>query len=166
MALSPAVERYLMRSNIPFEVLEHPLSNNSMQSAHSAHVSPSQLAKAVILRDRYHYLMCVLPSSHSLVLNWLNRELDARYELAAENELQNLFPDCEQGAVPALGTPYGIDVVWDRSLKHVNDIYLEGGDHRHLVHISKDDFEALMDDCDLSTISCATDALEIYRHIH
>ncbi|WP_370980620.1 aminoacyl-tRNA deacylase [Agaribacterium sp. ZY112] len=166
MALSPAVERYLMRSNIPFEVLNHPFSYNSLQSARNARISPSQLAKAVILKDRSHYLMCVVPSSNSLILNWLNRELEAHYELASERELHKLFPDCETGAIPALGTPYGIDVIWDRALRHTQDVYLEGGDHRHLVHVTKDDFQTLMDDADLSTVSCASEALEIYRHIH
>ena len=52
----------------------------------------------------------------------------------------NLFPDCEVGAVPILGTPYRIACVIDKRLDGADDIYFEGGDHRTLVHVSGEEF--------------------------
>ena len=51
-----------------------------------------------------------------------------------------LFPDCENGAVPAVGAAYGLSSIIDDSLDDVDDIYFEGGDHKTLVHISGSQF--------------------------
>lgn len=166
MSLSPAVETYLNRSNIGFDVLEHPKSITSMQTAHSAHVTPTQLAKAVIIKDQDRYMMCVLPASHILVMNWINRDYSGHFKLATENELSPLFPDCETGAIPAVGQAYGIKVVWDNALRHASEIYFEGGDHRHLIHLGHDEFILLMRNSDNATISCTPDSLEFYQHMH
>jgi hypothetical protein len=44
-----------------------------------------------------------------------------------------------------LTAAYGLDVVVDDSLSRQQDLYLEGGDHAHLVHISGTDFRKLME---------------------
>jgi Ala-tRNA(Pro) deacylase len=66
--------------------------------------------------------------------------------LATESEASRLFPDCEEGAMPALGMAYGLPAVVDDDLHGCDDIYFEGGDHRSLVHISGDQFDRLMGD--------------------
>ena len=165
MSLSPAVETYLSQHKIPFDVLEHPHTNDSIQTAHSAHVTPSRLAKAVVVRDHERYIMCVLPASHVLVMNWVDRDCRGRYKLVTENELGKLFPDCETGAVPALGEAYGLKVVWDDALCDAEEIYFEGGDHRHLIHIGEE-FHALMEKSDHATISCTPETVECYQHVH
>ncbi|WP_179957482.1 aminoacyl-tRNA deacylase [Exilibacterium tricleocarpae] len=166
MSLSPAVESYLSQSDIPFDVLEHPRSTTSMQTAHAAHVTPAQLAKAVVVRDQDRYMMCVLPASHILVMNWVDTDYKGHYRLATEDELAKLFPDCEAGAVPPLGQAYGLHVVWDNTLRHADEVYFEGGDHRHLIHIGHDEFMRLMEDADHATISCTPDTVEYYQHMH
>src|SRR5262249_31646563 len=55
-----------------------------------------------------------------------------------------LFPDCAIGAVPAIGECYDVDVVVDESIQEQPDVYLEGGDHTSLVHISQAQFARLM----------------------
>jgi Ala-tRNA(Pro) deacylase len=46
--------------------------------------------------------------------------------------------------VPPLGEAYGLDMVLDASLASLANIYFEGGDHEHLVHLDGDQFNALM----------------------
>jgi len=48
--------------------------------------------------------------------------------------------------VPALAAAYGLKVILDDSLASEADIYLEGGDHARLVHVSGSDFQKLMAD--------------------
>lgn len=64
--------------------------------------------------------------------------------LATEAEVGEIFDDCELGAVPPVGEAYGIDVMLDNSLNDCPDVYFEGGDHVHLVHVSGEDFRQLM----------------------
>jgi Ala-tRNA(Pro) deacylase len=165
MSLSSVVETYLSQHKIPFDVLEHPHTDNSIQTAHFVHMSPSQLAKAVVVSDHDRYIMCVLPASHVLVMNWVDRDCKGRFKLVTEKELGNLFPDCETGAVPPLGEAYGLNVVWDDALRDAKEIYFEGGDHRHLIHVG-DEFHAHMAKSDHATISCTPDMIECYQHVH
>jgi Ala-tRNA(Pro) deacylase len=74
-------------------------------------------------------------------------------ELASEKEFRNLFVDCEPGAVPALGEAYGVQVIWDDELAYTADIYIEAGDHEHLIWLERRDFRKLMSSLPHSIIS-------------
>ena len=58
--------------------------------------------------------------------------------------LEALYGDCEVGAVPALSGAYDLEVVWDDQLHGHRDIYVEAGDHEHLIHIRGAAFDELM----------------------
>jgi len=64
--------------------------------------------------------------------------------LATEDEIAELFDDCQLGAVPPLGPAYGIETLLDESLTSLADVYFEAGDHVQLVHLSGEDFQALL----------------------
>lgn len=166
MNLSAAVESYLDTRQLPFDLVVHPLSHSALQSARRAHVAPGLLAKAVVLQDRDRYLMCVLPASHQLVLDWLNSALLSDYQLVPEAALAELFPDCDLGAVPAIGQAYGLPVLWDSSLSQVRELYLEAGDHRHLIHLNKLALKKLMAQGQLATIACTPQEREFFRYTH
>ncbi len=61
-----------------------------------------------------------------------------------KSELEEIFFDCERGAIPPVGPAYGIPTVIDESLLQVEDIYLEGGDHEELVHLNATSFADLL----------------------
>jgi len=86
----------------------------------------------------------VLPASHSLEIAWVNEELDRNLVMASEAEFAKLFVDCEPGAVPAFGAAYGIEVIWDDDLKYTADVYIEAGDHEHLIWLEGKAFKKLM----------------------
>ncbi len=166
MSLSPSVAQYLENSHAEYSISEHAQSFTALHTAHAAHVAPFQLAKAVVVTNGHDYKMCVIPAAHRLILNWLNSDYKGNYHLASEAELDELFPDCANGAVPALGQAYNMDVVWDNSLRYTPDIYFEAGDHRHLIHINHNNFIQLMGLSDHATISCTPDSAEYYQFMH
>ena len=55
--------------------------------------------------------------------------------------------------LPALSNAYGLKVIWDDQLKHASDIYIEAGDHEHLIHLRGADFQKLMQSLPHSIIS-------------
>ena len=144
MAIAPRIEAHLQKVGVNYHLIEHPRSQSSIQSAVSANLSPTQVAKAVIAHDGDKFCMCVLPSNRRLVMDWLNERMHGHYRLASEAEINALFDDCEPGAIPALGQVYGMPVIWDDELNDVQDIYLEGGDHEHLIHLDHGAFLELM----------------------
>lgn len=153
MAIASTLKSYLDDHSVSFDTVEHPHTESSIDSAKSAHIPPHQMAKAVVLQDDAGFIVAVLPSSNRLNLGWVNEELERALTLATEDELKALFKDCETGAVPALSTAYGLRVIWDDQLKHASDVYIEAGDHEHLIHLSGDDFRQLMEKLPHSVIS-------------
>jgi Ala-tRNA(Pro) deacylase len=65
-------------------------------------------------------------------------------DFATEDEAVALFQDCERGAMPALAPAYGLEAVVDEHLDHEEEVWLEAGDHQHLIHMSGPQFKELM----------------------
>lgn len=149
MGMAFTLERYLQTAPAHFDLVPHPHTATSLQAAHACHISGSRFAKAVMLEDdERHYLMAVLPATQQVELDPICAYTGRRMHLADEEELAKIFPDCESGAVPPLGSAYGMRTVWDGTLLGQPDLYFEAGDHATLVHMKTSDFIRLLGDAD------------------
>ncbi|OOG27192.1 hypothetical protein B1C78_04220 [Thioalkalivibrio denitrificans] len=144
MAISQTLKRFLDEHGVQYEVLKHSHTPSASRSAEAAHVPGDTLAKAVVLENHGTHMLAALPATRRLQLGRLHQALGEHVGLATEDEIGELFPDCERGAVPALGTAYGLETVLDDSLARQDDVYIEGGDHESLVHLSGDSFRSLL----------------------
>ena len=153
MAIAKTLMSYLRERGIHYDLMEHRHTETAADSAHAANVPTHQVAKAVVLCDDAGFVLSVLPASHSLEIDWVNEELGRRLEMACEKEFTELFADCEPGAVPALGEAYGLKVIWDDELGYTSDVYIEAGDHEHLIWLDRHDFRKLMASLPHSIIS-------------
>jgi Ala-tRNA(Pro) deacylase len=144
MAIAATLSNYLMAQDVEYDVLTHPHTATSGESAQAAHVPGSRLAKSVILEDDQGYLMVVLPSSRQVNMQELHRQLNRNLVLATESELGGLFADCEIGALPPIGSAYGVETVVDDAIAEQPDIFFEAGDHEQLVHVSAETFQSLL----------------------
>jgi len=153
MAIATTLKHYLDNHHVPYQTVAHAHTESAMDSAKSAHVPAHQMAKAVVLEDEDGYIVSVLPSNNRLNLGWVNEELQRELRLATEPELKRLFKDCSTGAIPALSNAYGLEVIWDDQLRHAADIYIEAGDHEHLIHLKGEDFQSLVNRLPHSVIS-------------
>ena len=146
MAIAIALRDYLDSAGVRYGVVGHPYSITSMQTARVTHIDGKQLAKAVVLQDGEHYVVAVLPADRRIQLGKLRQRYQRVLGLASEEDVERLFFDCAPGAAPALGDAYGVEVIYDDSIADSEDIYFEGGTHTDLVHLSKQDFLALLSD--------------------
>ena len=153
MAVAKSVKKYLQKEGVDYDVTIHAPRESASRSAQAAHVSGEQVAKSVVLHDGDEYMLAVLPATHRLEVDSLERLVNRRLGLASEIELGDLFTDCEIGAVPAIGVPYGLEVVLDERLAAQPDIYFEAGDHRSLVHMSGKSYSQLMQNARLGQFS-------------
>jgi len=144
MAVAKTVQHYLERHSIEYDLVSHPHTGSSHESAEAAHVSEDHIAKAVIVKDMSGYAMVVVPASHWVEVEHLRKELNRDLHLATEDELAKMFSDCETGAVPPLGPAYGIETFLDEALTSLANIYFEAGDHKQLVHTTGVDFRTLL----------------------
>jgi Ala-tRNA(Pro) deacylase len=145
MFVSQTLLGFLDRAGVDFELVSHPHTRSSVQTAKAAHIELDQLAKAVLMRDTEELLLAVLPAS--LHVNpWAVSELteSPQLSLVQEEDLRQVFRDCERGALPAVGPAFGLRSVVDDALLAATDVYFEAGDHERLVHMDGPSFAWLM----------------------
>jgi Ala-tRNA(Pro) deacylase len=145
MSMSATLQEMLRSKGSRFEVVHHPYSHCSMETAAAAHIPGDRLAKTVLFEDEHGYIAAVLPSTYAVKLSELWSKTGRRLALAKEVDLRELFKDCEYGALPPVCTAYGMKTYLDESLARQPDVYFEAGDHEELVHMDVDQFLALMD---------------------
>lgn len=144
MTIARNLKTFLAQKNISYDVVEHARTSSSTQTAQTAHVPGNRLAKAVVLEDDDGFVLAVVPSSYHVELGILSKQMERKLRLASESQLPEMFGDCELGAVPPVGDPYGLKTVVEEDLAQQVDVYFEAGDHEKLIHVTHDEFQRLM----------------------
>ena len=144
MAIAETLRAYLDQKGIAYQLVAHPRTYSSHDTAAAAHVPEDHLAKGVVLKDETGYVAVVVPASQWVKLNAVRLELGRAVDFAEEGELDRLFPDCASGAIPAVGQAYGIETLLDTALTSLANVYVEAGDHENLLHLTGDGFRELM----------------------
>jgi len=143
MSIAATLQDHLLRKHITFTVVAHPPTQASILTAEVCHIPADSVAKGVVVRTNDRYVLAVLPASRRIGRAGLKAELGENFTLASESELAQLFEDCARGAIPPIGECYGLDTVVDDSIDEQPEVYLEGGDHATLVHMSHAQFASL-----------------------
>jgi Ala-tRNA(Pro) deacylase len=145
MFIPERLSAYLQAHLDGYDICHHRRTRGSADTARAAHVPPHLLAKAVVLEDEAGCLMAVVAGDRYVRLGRLSQLLDRRHlRLADEARIAELFPDCERGAVPAVGMAWGLQTVVDEELGTLDVVYLECGDHERLLRLNRAQFDALM----------------------
>jgi Ala-tRNA(Pro) deacylase len=155
MTIARRLKWYLDSKGVSYECVHHTRTRTSLATAREAHVKADKLAKCVLLEDERGYVLAILPASRRLDLKRIERQFHRRLELASEDELIDIFEDCEVGAVPALGKAYNVPTLLDDQLLAHSHLFFEAGDHEDLVHLSGLAFRALLAQTQHGEISTA-----------
>jgi Ala-tRNA(Pro) deacylase len=144
MTIASRLKEHLTNAGVTYDVVTHPATPSSSRTAQAAHVPGDRLAKAVLLRDDQGWLLAVVPSTHRIDLDLIRAATKRQVELASEEQIGQVFSDCQVGAVPPIGAAYGVATLLDEALTTAPEVYLEGGDHTRVVRVSGADFRRLM----------------------
>ena len=137
---------YLKQHHISFDVVIHPKTFDAQHLAHAAHVPGRNVAKGVLVRVDHanRYVLAVLPATHQIDFGELSQAIGgAEVQLATEFEIAERFPDCEFGALPPLGSRYGIETLVDRSLTSDEYIVFEAEEHDEAIRMTYAAFNEL-----------------------
>lgn len=155
MALASSLQQFLEREAVPYTLIEHPGATTMREAAQCAGLPESCVVKAVLLEDDDGFMLAAVPASCDVELARLSKAVKRPVSLARESDIVSFFTDCARGALPPLGDAYGLEVVIDRRLDTMEDLYFEGGDHCTLVHVKGEDFRRLMPEARHARISVA-----------
>ncbi len=143
MSTSITVRRYLDTQDVSYSIVNCPLDAEGRWQGDIGEISPSCVAKAMILKDISGMVMAVLPITHRLKLDALNRQLHRKLLPADEIDYRGVFADCSPGILPALGEAYSFETVIDDSLLDQDFVYVASGNAGELMRITGQDFQLL-----------------------
>jgi len=102
----------------------------AQEIAATQHVPGKEMAKVVMVKADGKMVMLVLPASYRFELKKLKDVLKfKKVGMAREAEFQELFPDCEVGAMPPFGNHYNLEVWVDQVLMEDKFIVFQAGSH-------------------------------------
>lgn len=138
------LEQALKEHNIPYRKSRHRSCFTSPELAAEVHVSGYHIAKPVIVKGRAGFAMCVLTACDQVELSKVADVLgDPDVEMASENDMRELFPDCEVGAEPPVGDLFGLRTIVDERLHRDEQIVMQAGTHRDAIEMRRVDWERL-----------------------
>lgn len=144
MPLSRLME-YLDEHSKKYVVIKHSKAYTAQEVAASAHIPGKDMAKSVMVKVDGDLKMVVIPSTHQVSFDQIKKGLGAKkVALATEEEFEDLFPDCELGAMPPFGNLYDMETIVAESLSDDTEIAFNAGTHKEVIKMAYSDFEELV----------------------
>jgi Ala-tRNA(Pro) deacylase len=137
------LSQFLCDQQVSFEEMIHPPAYTSQKLARFLHISGREVMKSVLLKGPRGFLLAVLPAAHRIDLQRLGGHFDGPVRLASVEELRDLFPDCEYGAVMPFGRLYGVPTILETTVPMDATIVFEAQQHALAIRMLCRDFVAL-----------------------
>jgi Ala-tRNA(Pro) deacylase len=138
------LDSILEHRRIPFQKHTHPATFTAQGLAQAERVSGYHVAKPVVVRTTEGYTMCVVPAPLHVDMEKVRDALgQPEARLATESEMASLFPGCELGAEPPIGSIFGLKTLMDERLQSEERLHMQGGSHTNCVSLRRSDWERL-----------------------
>ena len=134
---------YLSAAEIDFDVRHHEERFTAQEEAAAGHIPGHMFAKTVVVRAGDEHLLLVLPASHRVDLDRLRDATGSRPEIVPEDEMAELFVDCDVGAEPPFGSHYGLRTIVDTHLSKQERIAVRACSHHEVVLLTYEDYARL-----------------------
>ena len=139
------VIKFLDESGVSYEITEHEPAFTAQQMAAAEHEPGRYVAKPVIVKADGKYVMCVLAAPCKIDLKSLKGQLGAKsVKIAEENEIGEIFDDCELGAAPPFGNLYDLTTIMDKDLEADDHIIFQCGTHEKAIRMGMKDYLKLV----------------------
>jgi len=145
MTVLKKLKEYLEKNQVSYEVGYHARVYTAQEVAASQHVPGKEMAKVVMVKANGKVVMLVLPASYQVDMKKLKDVLNSKkVGLIKEEDFQELFPDCEIGAMPPFGNLYNLEVWGDQILTQDDFIVFRAGSHVETLRIKYNDYARLV----------------------
>ncbi len=138
------VREHLDQLGIKYVTITHSPAYTAQEIAESAHISGKEMAKTVIVMADEQPLMVVVAAAERVQLGRLKDVTGSnQVRLADESEIRDMFPGCDTGGMPPLGSMYKMDVYVSSHLAENSQIAFNAGTHSQLIRMDYKDFVQL-----------------------
>jgi HD-like signal output (HDOD) protein/prolyl-tRNA editing enzyme YbaK/EbsC (Cys-tRNA(Pro) deacylase) len=127
MNIPSTVRSFLANSRVRFKGRQVTPADTFEASVALAGIPLSRLVKPVMVKAGPAYLMAVIRADQELDMASLNLLFRRDFTLCNEAELHELFPNCDQQALPPLAEPYGLRSIVDAAVADMPNLYFATG---------------------------------------
>ena len=138
------LEQALQERGIGYEKHKHKLTYTAQRLAAKEHVSGYDVAKPAVVKSGDKFTMCVVSACLRLDLKRVADLLnEPEVRLATEAEMGELFPGCDLGAEPPVGSLFGIKTIADQRLCEHEYLTMQAGSHTEAIKLRREDWQKL-----------------------
>jgi Ala-tRNA(Pro) deacylase len=137
------VPQYLAEQHVCFETLVHPPAFTAQKRARFLRIPGRHVIKSVVLMSGRGPVLAVLPATKHVDLAKARAALAADVRLATEEELADVFRDCERGALTPFGSLYGLTTLLDAAVPSEDLVAFEAQRHGVAIRMRCRDYELL-----------------------
>lgn len=138
------LQEYLEAHDVAYESIQHSPAYTAKEIADLVNVNNEQVAKTVMVYLDGVLSMVVLPASCRIRWDRFTRAMGTELvDLAAENEFQDLFSECEVGAMPPFGRIYDVPMYMYEGFNESSVIVFRAGSHDEVLKMDFKDYRML-----------------------
>ena len=142
--ISTRLKKFLDDNQIGYDVMHHDPAFTAQELSARMHISGYEFVKVVVVKLDGAYALAALSAPLRINFRALAEAAGAkRCSLASEEEFQQLFPDCELGAMPPFGNLYNLPTFVDQDVTHSENIVINAGTHAEAIRLRYADFSRL-----------------------
>lgn len=143
--ISVRLKKFLDDNLVGFDVVQHDPAFTAQELAARMHVPGREFVKVVVVKLNGAFALTAVPAHRRVDLKALARAAGVRKcSLATENEFQQLFPDCEVGAMPPFGNLYNLPTYVDQEVSYNEVIVINAGTHAEAIRVRYGDLKRLV----------------------
>ncbi len=143
--ISTRLKRFLDDNMVGYDVMHHDPAFTAQELAARMHISGYEFIKVVIVKMDGQFALAALPAPLRVNLKLLAQAAGVKKcGLASEAEFQQLFPDCELGAMPPFGNLYSLPTYIDQEVSINENIVVNAGTHAEAIRLRYSDFSRLV----------------------
>ncbi len=147
--IPPQVAKYLEKTGVSHEILEHRTVYTAMDAAMTLKKKLDEIAKSLLVMADKDYYLIVLPSDKNIDLEKLKKVLiketkrDIKVVKIPSEKVMEEFIKIKQGKVSAFGKVYNVPVIMEKSFDKVKKAVFPSGSFNHSVEMLVKDFVKL-----------------------
>ena len=135
------LSQFLGDQDVHFEMILCPPAYTAQNLAKHLHIPGRKVAKSVLLVGPGGYYLAVLPATHHVDLEAVAGVLGIPVRLARDEEIAELFNDCERGTLAPFGRLYGLSTILDESIVSTSCFFFEAQRHSLAIRMRCQDFK-------------------------
>lgn len=142
--MKKVLEELLAKEKVKYDVIKHDLAYTAQEIAAAEHIPGRKVTKTVIVKADGEPRVLVLSAASMVDFTKLKEVLSCKeLVLASEEEIAELFPDFEIGAIPPFAQLINVPVYLDERLSENDRISVNACSHTEAVILNYGDFEKI-----------------------